>query len=474
MGDRIKIGFVPASRGVFSQKLAAQSRAETIKAMRTAGIDPVAPNEDMTPLGLVESFDDAAAAAALFRRENVRGVVIGAVNFGNEIPAALAAIDGAGGNPIFIFGCTEEGELTYTGDRRDALCGLLSIATALRRRLVKYTFPKTANCSPKDPAFVEELKNFAAVCRVCSGVRGSVYGQIGPRPIEFETCAFDELSLLRKFGIRTVPVPLSEVFNKAKSLDNKSAIGETVASIKSTLDVNGVPDYVLDRLARLEVVLTEYVEAHGFAAMAMQCWPSVQDDYGVSSCTVAARLNELRGIPVACEADIHGALSMHILALATGGTPVLMDWNNRHYKEKNVFSAWHCGVFPASVCKNGCAVRPNAILTNVKGAPDEVTGCLDGQMKPGPVTLARVTETPDGKWKLLIAEGEIVDAPGTPPGGNAWVRVADFDKLYRALLRDFPHHGGLIHGHAGKVLAGAAEFLGLEVAAPLPVSGLDD
>ena len=137
MEARIKIGFVPANRGFFSEKLAAKARAETIESMLAAGIEPVTPTEDLTPLGLVESFEDARAAAELFRREKVQGIVIGAVNFGNEVPAAVAAVDGAEGNPIFLFGCAEEGKLTYKGQRRDAFCGALSIATALRQRLVE-------------------------------------------------------------------------------------------------------------------------------------------------------------------------------------------------------------------------------------------------------------------------------------------------------------------------------------------------
>lgn len=473
MNTKPKIGFVPASRGFFNQNLAAKARAETIKSMKAAGITPVLPSKDMTPRGLVESFDDARKAAILFRHAPVDGVIIGAVNFGNEIPAAVAAIDGAAGLPIMLFGCTEEGKLTRGSDRRDALCGALSIATALRQRQAKYTFPKIANCSPADPAFIEELKDFAAVCRAVSGVRGSVYGQIGTRPAEFETCAFDEMSLLRKFGIRTVPTPLSEVFERAKGIENKGKITRTVKSIKSMFDTNGVPDISIERMARLEIVLKEIIEENKLNGLALQCWTSMQEDYGISACAVMARINQMLGIPAACEVDIHGTLSMHMLSLAAGGPAVLMDWNNRHYKLKNVFSAWHCGVFPPALCGGKCKLAANAIMTGVMGSPDRVYGVLDGALDTGPVTMTRLTETPDGEWKLLVAEGESVQAPGEPPGGNGWVRIADLDRLYRALLRDFPHHGALAMGHSGRLLATAAHFLGLDVVAPLPIKNCE-
>jgi len=441
--------------------------------LKKAGVAPVVPDEKLTSRGLVQSFEDAAKTSALFRSEGVAGVVIGAVNFGNELPAAVTAVEGAPGAPILLFGCTEEGELTYNGARRDSLCGTLSIATALRQRLAKYSFPQVANCPPDDPALIAEFKKFASVCKTVSGVRGSVYGQIGPRPAEFETCAFDELSLLRKFGIRTVPIPLSEVFGLATSLDKPEAVAETVASLKKLYDVEGISQAILERLARLDIVLCDLIDTHGFAAMALQCWNSIQLDYGVSACSIMARINQLKNIPVACEVDIIGALSMQMLALASGNTPILMDWNNRHFKEKDVFSAWHCGVIPAGICEGACKLRPNKIQADIQGSAEKVTGVLDGTLKRGPVTMARVTETPEGGWKLLIVEGEAEPHAGTPPGGNAWVRVSDFDKLYRALLRDFPHHGALVHGHVGAILADAAHFLGLEVVAPLPVKGLE-
>lgn len=470
--EKIKIGFVPANRGMFSQELAVKARNATVKALRAAGISPVAPGPDLTPRGLVESFDDARKAAELFRRENVQGIVIGAVNFGNEVPAAVAAIEGAAGAPIFIFGCMEEGELDYAGVRRDAFCGLLSIATALRQRLAQYTFPRAANCRPDDPALVEELKGFAMVCRIVGGVRSAVYGQIGTRPLEFETCAFDELALLRKFGIRTAPIPLSEAFEKSRSLTKADNLAGAVKRLKKTFNTDGMPEAPIERLARLLIVLERMIDAHGMKGMALQCWSNIQEFYGVSPCAVMSYINQARGVPVACEVDIHGTLSMHLLQLAAARPAALIDWNNRHFREKDIFSAWHCGPFPPGECEGGCGIRVNQIMK--KNFPEEnVIGVLDGQFKTGPVTIARVTQGPDGEWKLLVAEGESVEAAGTPPGTNAWIRVADLDKLYRALLLEFPHHAAMVHGRVGRALVTAAQFLGLRVVAPLPIEGVD-
>ncbi|HOO56820.1 MAG TPA: hypothetical protein PLN69_08340 [bacterium] len=471
MGKKVKIGFVPAYRGIFSMEMALKAKAGTLESLEKAGLEIVVPDEGLTRGGMVESFEEARAASELFRREQVAGVIIGAVNFGNEVPAATAAIDAGENLPIFLFGCTEEGELGFKTQRRDALCGLLSIATALRQRLARYMYPAVANCAPDDPALIKEFANFEKVCELNAGVKGAVYGMVGTRPIEFETCAFDEMSLLRKLGIRTAPIPLSSLFEKARALDDGKKIAAELDGLKKVFRTDGMPDAPLDRLARLVVVLNEMIDEYVLDGMALQCWSDMQEFYGVSPCAAMAYINETRGIPVACEVDIHGTLSMQMLQIASGRPPALMDWNNRHFSEKNVVSAWHCGVYPSAVCDGGCRVQVNQIMNKTYG-DDNVVGTLDGSYEKGPVTVARVTESPDGTWKLLVAEGESVDVPGEPFGTNAWIEFEDLDLLYRALLKDFPHHAAMVPGHVGKCLVDSAQFLGMEVIAPLSIKGV--
>ena len=92
------------------------------------------------------------------------------------------------------------------------------------------------------------------------------------------------------------------------------------------------------------------------------------------------------------------------------------------------------------------------------------------KVKPGPVTLARLTETPEGEFKLLIAEGKGVKAEGETFGAHGWVEVSDLDCLYRALLSDFPHHTGIVMGHFGQALLEACKFLGITPVVPLELS----
>jgi len=467
MPEPVKIGFVPASRAIFDQHLAVKVRDACVGAMRAAGLEPVVPGTDITKNGLVQTAEEAGSAVRLFEGEGVSGVVIGALNFGEEIPAALAAIRMAE-KPVMLFGLGEEGVLAHETARRDSFCGLISIATALRHRQVKFVFPRRAIGYPEDNALGCALEEFRAACLGVRAVRGAVYGQFGPRPANFETCAFDELSLLRKLGIRVVPVPLTTVFARAEYAQ-ESRVRQTYSDMETGVDRSSISDLDLSKLARLEVVLEDMVYEFGLDGLALQCWTSIQQDYGVSPCFVMARLTE-RGLPSACEVDIHGTLSMHLLSAVSGGPAGLADWNNRHVSETDVFSAWHCGVFPPSMAQGGCRLGYHNILAEDTGETEGKYGTLELSVAPGPVTMARVTEHPWDEWPLLVTEGEVIDVEGEPFGGNGWVEVSDLDTLYAALLRGFPHHAAIARGTHGAALLAASYFLGLEPVVPLDLA----
>lgn len=467
MPNELKIGFVPASRTIFDQDLAVKVRGAFLEAFSQAGLEAVAPDESLTKNGLVQDPVEAGKVGRMFREEKVAGVVVGALNFGNEIPAALAAVSGGAELPVMLFGVGEEGALTREAPRRDSFCGMISIATALRHREARFVFPRRAVGFPHEEGFVRALAEFGSVCRAVSGIRNAVYGQFGPRPADFETCAFDELSLLRKFGARVVPFPLTTLFARALAAPEKK-IRETYSDMERSVHRSRVSDLDLARMARLEVALVETIEENSLDGIGLQCWTSIQDDYGVSPCFVMSRLTD-RGIPCACEVDIHGTLSMHLLSLIADIPAGLADWNNRHFEETHAFSAWHCGVFPGSACSGAGSLGKHDILAQSTGSDEGKYGTIELEMDEGPVTMLRLTEHPLESWPMLVAEGDVVRLEGEPPGSHGWVRVTDLDALYAEVLRGFSHHTALTRGHVGGPALCAAYFLGLEPVVPLDI-----
>jgi len=462
---KIKLGFVPANRGFFSSALAAKMRGQAIDAMSALGIEVVVPSPEQTKVGCVMSIAEAEVAARLFREADVDGIVIGAVNFGDEQSAAWAVKKAGLNVPVLIFGCQEEETLTMQTPRRDSFCGLLSIGEALRQIGVPYTVATRPIAFPTDEAFKKDIDWFARVCRVVKGVRNARYGQIGARPEAFWTCRFDEKQL-QKLGATTVVLDLSEALAGAKAIkDDDPELAATVASIRDYADVSKVKEESVLRSAKLELFLKRWGEANQIDAFAIQCWTSIQANYGVCSCTTMSRFGDV-GKPSACEADILGAMSMHALMLAAGSPAGLADWNNLHNEDDELANIWHCGVFPATFAKEKPRLGVQEIIAGSGAATyDDSQGTVEFVAKPGPITLGRVTQDSDGLWRAVVAQGAFEDNPAVTFGGYGWCRIPGLQRLYReVLLRYFPHHVGIVQGHVGNVLYEAfGNYLGFKV-----------
>lgn len=460
-----KIGFIPANRGFFSSALAAKMRKLVIEAMQAQGIEVVVPSDDQTKVGCVQSLQEAEVCAKLFRDADVDGILVGAVNFGEEQAVAHAVRKAGRDVPILIFGCEEEESLTMTTQRRDSFCGLLSIGEVLRQIGAKYTVAQRPIVHPSSEAFRQDLDWFVRVCRVVGGVRGARYGQVGARPDAFWTCRFDE-KRLQRMDVTTVVLDLSEVFaGCAKLSDDDPKVVAIAESIAGYADVSKVRKESVLRSAKLELFLRRWKEEQGIDAMGIQCWTSIQANYGVCSCTTMSRLGD-EGVPCACEADILGTLSMHALMLASGTPAALADWNNLHNDDDELANLWHCGVFPASFAKTRPKLGVQEIIASSGAARyEDSEGVVEFVSKPGAVTLARVNQNAEGEVKAVVVQGQVEDNPAHTFGAYGWCRIAGLQGLYRdVLLRHFPHHVALTQSHVGNAVYEAfGNYLGFDV-----------
>jgi L-fucose isomerase-like protein len=462
---RVTLGFIPAHRAFFSVELAAKMRQQTIETMKNLGVEVVVPDAGQTKAGCVENRREAELCAELFRRHDVQGIVVGAVNFGDEQAVAWTVRQTRRDLPVLIFGCQEEETLTRTTPRRDAFCGLLSIGEALRQIGARYTVARRPICFPTDRSFGEDLDGFVRICRVVDGLRNARYGQIGTRPDAFWTCRFDEKQLQR-LGPTTVVLDLSEVLAGANAIDDTDAeVGKIVESIRQYADASDVEAASLVRSAKLELFLRRWGAENAIDALALQCWNSIQANYGVCACLTMSRFGD-EGVPCACESDILGALSMHAAMLASGSPAGLADWNNLHNDDDELVNVWHCGVFPATLAQTPPRIGVQEIIASSGAARyEDAQGTVEFVARPSPLTLCRVTQSAEGRWKAVVAQGKIEDNPAQTFGAYGWCRIPNLPRLYRdVLLRHFPHHVAITPSHVGNVLWEAlGNYLGMEV-----------
>jgi len=195
-------------------------------------------------------------------------------------------------------------------------------------------------------------------------------------------------------------------------------------------------------------------------------------------CYVNSRLTG-RGIPVACETDIYGALTEYILTCVTGLPPTLLDINNTvphdlyaankaslgNYSETDLFMGFHCGNTP--ICHlNNPEMKYQLIMKRLlepDADPDITRGNLEGTLKSGDITLFRLQSTADCKLTSYIAQGETIDMDPKTFGGVGVIAISEMARFYRHVLiaKRYPHHAGMGYGHVGKALFSAMKMLGI-------------
>jgi len=449
MNKKVKLGFLPAKRGCFDAASAGAMCKRTIAVLQKAGVDFVAPEEGRTEQGCITTLEEAEYIAELFRRENVDGILLGAMNFGEESAVAHAIKKAALDVPILVFGAQEDETLTMKTVRRDSFCGLLSLCDVLRQIGVKYSVAQTPICFPEDASFTKDLDWFLRVCRVVGGVKNARYAQIGTRPDCFWTCRYDEKKL-QKLGPTAVVCDLSEAFAEAgKIAEDDNEYRKILDDTMRYADCSESDPQAIKRSAGLELFLRRFQKRHRIDGFAIQCWNSLQFNYGCSSCLSMSRLGN-EGIPCACEADILGTMSMHAAMLASGIPAGLADWNNLHNDDPELATIWHCGVFPGAFAKT--PIRVGGL--GVDGArPGDTHGTVHFVSKDGPVTLFRVAQDVDSNWHAVVVEAAFEDNAAETFGCYGWCRVPNLQSLYRdILLQHFPHHVGVVQQHCGNVL----------------------
>ena len=462
----VRIAFVPSMRFPHSQAWCSAMRARCLDAFKgVAGLEVVVPDESVTPFGLVQNDNQAAAAIKFFQGQNVDGVMVGAMDFADEISSATvaAALD----KPTLLFG-TKEGDALPNGGRvSDSFCGTLSIATALHRRNIPFIF--AGLWFPEEEGFLAEIGTFVSAVAAAKAFVGARIGQVGVRPERFETVAYDERLMLTKFNQRVIPLELSQVVDAAKAIPaDDAAIRRTMDEIASEATVVNVNENFLNKAARFELALQRFYEARELSALAVQCWPTLGSLYGIAACSTFGRLTS-KGMMTACEVDVLGTLDMIVQnAVTLGEIPHFIDWTIQHRSRPNTFLSWHCGNGPT------CLRAPNSPVTlrNRRRpldvaipADDTGAGIWEFALKTGPVTFSRVVEY-NGEFKMLVTKGEVIEDPARESGSASWVQVPDLQKLYATMVEEgFIHHASMIYGDQTKALATFCKLTGIKVVA---------
>lgn len=458
-------GIIIGTRAYFNSELAKDVRKQLLKTLADEGYDYVILPEDATPTGSssIETREDGLKCAELFRqnRDRIDGIIVSLPNFGFEI-GIINAISVADLNvPILVQACDDENDKVDLDSRRDAFCGKISVCNNLYQYGIPFTDTTLHTYSIYSELLAKDINKFAGICRVVNGLRHARIGAIGARPAGFQTVRASE-KLLQKSGITVVPVDLSEILGAARKIEDTDV--ELLKKLEEIKCYAVVPKEYSDKLvlqAKFGVAVERWIEANQIDAVAVQCWDSLEQNYGCAACVTMSMLGE-KLLPAACEVDIAGAVSMYALTLAAQGQSALLDWNNNFAEDRNKCVCTHCGNFPKSFVRNDLKLGTLGVLGRTLGKVNTF-GAVYGKVTKGDFTFFRIsTDDTKGTIKAYLGTGEITDDPYGMDGCIAVTKVDNLQILMKHICRNgFEHHVAMVRNDVKDILNEAIEgYLG--------------
>ncbi|MBB5265286.1 L-fucose isomerase-like protein [Catenibacillus scindens] len=444
--DKIKLGYAPTRRSIFSAPDALKFRGLTAKRLKELGVEFV-DITDINEEGLLYDDGDVDKIAQKFQREGVDGLLLAHCNFGTEYVCARLAKKL--GLPVLLWGPLDERPDERGVRLRDTQCGLFATGKVLRRFQVPFTY--LTNCRLDDPVFERGVKDFLAVCNVVKTFKNIRILQISTRPFDFWSTMCNEGELLEKFNIQLSPVPMTELTQAIKSArSDENRMEKMLAYIRETMTVKIKEEDTL-MVAALALAMEDLIQKYGCQAAAIQCWNALQTEIGIMPCAANAILNE-KGIPVVCETDIHGAVTALLAEAAAMGEKrsFFADWTIRHPDIENGELLQHCGPWPPSVA------REKPILTYPLAF--DHPGSLTAEAKHGEVTLCRF-DGDNGQYSLLLGTAKGVDGP-KGMGTYLWVEVDNIKRLEAKIVEGpYIHHCVGIHKNVVPILYEACKYI---------------
>ena len=453
-------GLIIGTRAYFNSALAIDVRKTLCEKLEEAGYGYVILDvaETLTD-GAMETVEDGKKCAKLFReyREQIDGIIVSLPNFGFEVGIINAIARAELNVPVLVQACDDENDKVDLDSRRDAFCGKISVCNNLYQYGIPFTDTTLHTYSIHSELLMKDIHKFAAVCRVVKKLTHCRIGQIGTRPLGFNTCRASE-KLLQASGITVVPVDLSEIIFNAQRYDSEAAALKTkMEEIAAYAKIPASHTDKVMRLAKWSLAVEEWIAANECDAAAIQCWDSLEQNYGCAACVSMSMLGE-KLIPCACETDLAGAVSMYALSLAAGRPSTLLDWNNNFAEDRNKCVCTHCGNAPKSFVQNEISLDTLGVLGRTLGKVNTF-GAVQGKCTEGDFTFFRIsTDDTLGCIKSYLGKGRMTNDHYPMAGCIAVTEVDNLQALLKYICRNgFEHHVAMVRGDVVDILNEAIE-----------------
>jgi L-fucose/D-arabinose isomerase len=329
-----------------------------------------------------------------------------------------------------------------------------------------------------------QLDAFCRGAGAAHTLRGQVYGQIGGRSIGMLTgVSSSPAEWLRVFGVDIDHADQSEILRIAETVPQEErarAVDWLESSLRSVNYAEGskLTRETLEYQAACAIAVKRIIAERQFDFVGIKCHYDMSEYYCTQCLSAAFLPCELdwdgprRAQACACEADGDAALTMQILQLISGQSPLFLDL--RHYdSEQELWTLCNCGGQAVHYARRSDDEAENLKSVDLVPVIPKYGGVgahVSYLGAPGAMTFARIIHD-DEQPALLAFTGEAVEArpEWVQKSCPAWPHIfADLKPDADEILTEL--HANHIHAVAGdwmdalELFADVVEipFIGLE------------
>lgn len=447
--QRLVLGIVPVKRSFLSMREASRQKnhfMKTIREHKPALVD-IVDIDDIAENGILYEMDKVPAVVGKLRRASIDALFIPFCDFGEEqVAAAIASVFRV---PVLIWGARDERPNTFEERGRDTQCGMFAATKVLQTLGITYSY--ILNCETESSRFKKGFDTFIRAAAVVKAVKGLRIAKIGERPAAFMSVMANETGMAEKFGMVCVPISPTSVVERMNHIieGNSAGFKACCCDIMKKMDCSDTKEEDLRKVAAIKIAVRQLMEENICSVGAFECWSAFPALVDICPCLVLGELAD-EGLPLACEADINGAVTLALLRACSlyGDAQFLADLTIRNPQNDNSELLWHCGPFPYS-------------LKNPESRARLVAGQESFEMKQGDLTVCRFDQL-DGKFYLFAGEARTTYGPETT-GTYVWMETDNWQRWEEKLMfGPYIHHLGVCYGRYLPVLREAARYLGLQ------------
>lgn len=404
------------------------------------------------PIDIIESpapYEDPDAMLAELDRQAAAGldgiIFIHAAYTAGEIGTHLGRWLGDQPLPILSWSWPDPtgGNLTA-----NSLCCQNFILNMFARLGVRYVWGH----GPIDAAMRAEVLRFARSARARARFQHArVLHAGGSRVTAFYDGETDELSVMRRFGLRFDRIDLQAVADHGRKF-KEADLRHIFLALKNSpqCHLTDVPEEQALRTLRFGLAILDLAATRGYVGCTVKSWPELFDCYGCAIDGAVSMLND-HGFCTAEEGEMNGLISSLALHFLSEGKAVttMMDLSGVN-AAANRLNIWHCGASPTRMLKRDTRydLRRHSILEN--GNPQTAVGMMiEFLLELGPVTITRY-QSPDAA-RCFTFEGNLVEAPLAFRGAYGEMQPRDglhVSQIIKTILNHgLDHHWSLGYGH---------------------------